>query len=118
MANVSSATMPPRFSPVERRRHFPSPHFSTGFLVARQAFFTSIQAASAIIRKFSDREMNPGGTGLPPLTHAQFKSRFSKYTALKTETAPMVDAASMIGATMAVATSPITNTPPPASINA
>ena len=59
----------------------------------------SIQIAIAIIIRFSVSEMKPSGTLLSPPTQAHFKSRFSTYTALTMETAPMPLASKTMGAT-------------------
>jgi len=62
----------------------------------------SIQIAIAIIIRFSVSEMKPSGTLLSPPTQAHFKSRFSTYTALIMETAPMPLASRTMGATTQV----------------
>ena len=50
-----------------------------------------IQTAVATLIGFSVSEMKPSRTLLAPATDAEFSSRFSMQTALKTEIAPIVD---------------------------
>jgi hypothetical protein len=77
--------------------------------------FAIIQIAMVNIIKFSVSEINPSGTRLPPPTQAQFKVRFSMYTALITETAPIELTTSAAGAAIQVARPAIMQTPAPAS---
>lgn len=73
--------------------------------------FINIQMDMAIIIMFSVREIKPSGTSLPPPTQAQFKSRFSIYTALMMEMAPMVDTIRAAGAASHVRMPAIISTP-------